>query len=189
MTLQLTGAPAAEPVAVAEAKAFLRLDTTSEDELIAGLIRAAREDVERSAGLALIDQTWRLTIDAVPQSGFVLLPWHPIREIIAVTSYGGEGEVSLVAASDWQEDLISRPARMAFYRQPMPMRALNGLAIDFRAGFGEAGVDVPDQLRRAILVLVGHWYEFRAGYGPDAQPTSYPLHYDRLIAPWRDRRL
>ena len=32
---------------------------------------------------------------------------------------------------------------------------MNGIEIDFSAGFGEAGTDVPDLLNRAILVLVG----------------------------------
>ena len=189
MTLTCTGMPEAEPVAVAEAKAFLRLDTTSEDDLVASLIRAAREDIERAAGLALIDQTWRLTLDAVPASGIVLLPRHPVREVTAVTAHGSEGEVSLVPANDWQPDLISRPARLLFHRPPTPTRAINGVAIDFRAGFGEAGTDVPDLLKRAILALTAHWYEFRAGHGPDGLPTSYPPHYERLVAPWRDRRL
>ena len=39
----------------------------SEDELLSGLIRAAREDVERTTGVALIDQAWRLVLDAWPQ--------------------------------------------------------------------------------------------------------------------------
>ncbi len=189
MTLTCTGAPEAEPVTVSEAKAFLRLGTSSEDELIASLIRAAREDVERATGLALIDQTWRLTLDTVPQNGIALLLRHPVREVIAVTAHGSEGEVSLVAANDWQADVISRPARLFFHRPPAPQRVINGIDIDFRAGFGEAGTDVPDLIRRAILALVAHWYEFRAGYGPDGEPTSFPPHYERLIAPWRDRRL
>ena len=66
---------------------------------------------------------------------------------------------------------------------------MNGLEIDFRAGFGEAGTDVPDLLRRAILLLVAHWYEFRAGFGPGDQPVSYPPSYERMIAHYRDRRL
>jgi uncharacterized phiE125 gp8 family phage protein len=189
MTLVLTGVPEAEPVTVSEAKSFLRLGGSSEDALIEGLIRAAREDVERSAGLALIDQTWRLALDAVPRSDVVMLMRHPVKEIIAVTAYGTEGEASLVGAGDYQADLMSRPARLFFRRRPEPMRAMNGLEIDFRAGFGEAGTEVPDLLRRAMLVLVAHWYEFRASYGPDEQPVSYPPHYERMIAGYRDRRL
>ncbi|MFI0846913.1 head-tail connector protein [Mesorhizobium sp. IMUNJ 23232] len=189
MTLVLTGAPEAEPVTVSEAKSFLRLAGSSEDALIEGLIRAAREDLERTTGLALIDQSWRLVLDAVPRGDMVVLMRHPAKEVIAVTAYGTEDEASLVSPDDYQADLVSRPARLSFRKRPEPMRAMNGLEIDFRAGFGEAGTDVPDLLRRAILVLVAHWYEFRASYGPDEQPVSYPPNYERMISGYRDRRL
>ena len=68
MTLFRTVAPATEPVTLAEAKAYLRLQHDSEDALLAGLVRAAREEVERSTGAALIDQHWRMTLDAWPDS-------------------------------------------------------------------------------------------------------------------------
>jgi uncharacterized phiE125 gp8 family phage protein len=63
MTLIRTVEPAAEPVTLAEAKAHLRLADSSEDDLLTGLIRAARQDVERATGMALIDQHWRLVLD------------------------------------------------------------------------------------------------------------------------------
>jgi uncharacterized phiE125 gp8 family phage protein len=44
-------------------------------------------------------------------------------------------------------------------------------------------------LRRAILVLAAHWYEFRSSYSPADQPVSYPPNYERMIAGYRDRRL
>ena len=66
MTLMRTVTAAVEPVTLAEVKAHLRLDHASEDELLGGLIRAAREEVERATGLALIDQDWRLVIDEWP---------------------------------------------------------------------------------------------------------------------------
>jgi len=189
MALLRTVAPASEPVTAEEAKTFLRLAGSTEDTLLEGLIRAAREDVERAAGLALIDQAWRLAIDAIPASEVVLLMRHPVRQIIAVTAYGSEGEASLVGSGDYQADLSSRPARLLFRKRPQAARAMNGIEIDFRAGFGTAGADVPELLRRAILMLVAHWYEFRASYGPGEQPVSYPPQYERLIAGYRDRRL
>jgi uncharacterized phiE125 gp8 family phage protein len=189
MTLLRTVAPAVEPVAVSEAKAFLRLSGTAEDELLAGLIKAAREDVERATGLALIEQDWRLALDCLPANDVVLLLRHPVREVISVTAYDGEGEVSPVNPGDYQADLVSRPARLLFLNRPPAMRAMNGLEVDFRAGFGESGIDVPDLLRRAILVLVAHWHEFRASYGPDEQPVSYRPQYEHMIAGYRDRRL
>lgn len=189
MTLFRTVEPEAEPVTLAEVKTHLRLAGTSEDDLLAGLIRAAREDVERSTGTALIDQHWRLSLDCLPPSDTVSLLRHPVREITAVTAYGTEGEATMVSAEDYVADLASRPARLHLLRRPQYGRAMNGLEIDFRAGFGEAGTDVPDLLRRAILLLVAHWYEFRAGYRPDEQPVSYPPGYERMLSGHRLRRL
>ena len=189
MTLIRTGAPALEPVTLVEAKAYLRISHTSEDGLISGLIRAAREDVERTTGIALIDQTWRLVLDRWPADNFVMLVRHPVRQVLSVTIFGGEGEASIVNPAAYQFDTLSRPARIHFDRAPGRLRAMNGVEIDFRAGFGEAGTDVPDLLKRAMLLLVAHWYEFRTSFGPDDQPVSYPSGYDRLLSGYRARRL
>jgi uncharacterized phiE125 gp8 family phage protein len=167
----------------------LRLDGAAEDELLSGLIRAAREEVERATGLALIEQSWRLVLDCFPRSGRVTIPLHPVREILSVTLYGSEGEASLLDPACYEADTLSRPARLHFTAPPAPLRAMNGIEIDFSAGFGEAGTDVPDLLRRAMLLLVAHWYEFRAGLGPSDQPVSYPAGYERLIAFYRAGRL
>lgn len=189
MTLFRTQPPAAEPVTLNEAKAHLRVAHASEDDLISALIRAAREEVERATGLALIDQAWRLAADRLPASDTLLLHRHPVREVLSVTVYGSEGEAALVPADDWQLDSLSRPARLHFRKRPQVLQAMNGIEVDFSAGFGEAGTDVPDLLKRAVLLLVAHWYEFRSSVGPEQQPVSYPAGYDRLISGYRERRL
>ena len=66
---------------------------------------------------------------------------------------------------------------------------MNGIEIDFSAGFGESGADVPDLLKRAILLLVAHWYEFRGAVSADQQPVSLPESYRQLIAGFREVRL
>lgn len=189
MTLIRTVDPAAEPVTLSDVKAHLRLDSDGDDDLLNGLIRAAREDVERATGLALIEQGWRLALDDWPPEGCVSMPLHPVREFLAVTAYGSEGEASVISPSSYQVDIASRPARLHFSGPPGPLRAMNGIEIDLVAGFGEAATDVPDLLRRAIVLLVTHWYEFRASFGPGDQPVSYPAGYERMIAPFRRRRL
>ncbi len=189
MTLFRTVDPEVEPVTLVEAKQNLRIDHDSEDELLSGLIRAAREEVEASCGLALVEQSWRLTLDLVPRSGRILLLRHPVREVISVTVYGDAGEASILDPSGYQLDPLSRPARLHMDPVVRPGLVMNGIEVDFTAGFGETGADVPDLLKRAILSLAAHWYEFRASYGAADQPVSYPPAYDRLIAPYRSRRL
>jgi uncharacterized phiE125 gp8 family phage protein len=49
--------PAAEPVGLAEAKAFLRITGAGEDGLVGELVAAARAAIEDAVGLALISRT------------------------------------------------------------------------------------------------------------------------------------
>lgn len=189
MTFVRTTEPSVEPITLSEAKANLRIDHDSEDALIEALICAAREEVEASAGLALIDQDWRRVLDCLPASGRLLLHRHPVKAITSITLYGSEGEASLLDPSDYQLDALSRPARVHILKQPLQFRAMNGVEVDFSAGFGESGADVPDLIKRAMHVLVAHWFEFRASFGAADQPVSFPDAYQRLIGPYRMRRL
>lgn len=189
MALFRTTEPAIEPVSLVEARRHLRLDDESEDVFLEALIRAARQEVENATGLALIKQHWRLTLDRLPHSGLVSLHKHPVVQVLSVTVYGADGEAGLVAPGDYVLDPHSRPARLHFSTAPTSALSMNGIEIDFSAGFGQAGADVPDLIRRAMLMLVAHWYEFRLSFGAADQPASYPSGYDRLIAGYRLRRL
>ena len=69
MSAILLNAPASEPVSLAEAKLFLRVEHDDDDDLIAALIAAARVQVEAQTRRALITQTWRLVRDVWPAGG------------------------------------------------------------------------------------------------------------------------
>lgn len=63
-----TALPANEPVALADAKNYLRLDSgyTADDTLITNLIQAAREHAEKITGRALAQRTFRMVLDSAP---------------------------------------------------------------------------------------------------------------------------
>jgi len=189
MALFRTVPPGAEPLTLADCKAHLRISQDAEDMLLAGLIRAAREEVEMQTGVAMIDQDWRLALDAWPHGGIVPLARHPVKQVLSVTLRGADGEAAVMDPAGYRLDGLSRPARLWVETRPVPGAPLNGIEIDFRAGFGEAGTDVPDVLKRAMLLLVAHWYEFRAGSYEDAGCGSIPDGFRRLTEGWRARRL
>ena len=76
-----------------------------------------------------------------------------MRELLSVTVYGADGEASVVDPAGIETDLSSRPARLLISARVAPARRLNGIEVDFTAGFGETGVDVPDPLKRAVMTL------------------------------------
>lgn len=189
MALFRTLAPEFEPVTLAEAKAHLRIQDDAENDLISGLVRAARQETEARTGMALLVQKWRLALDSIPLDGVIPLDRHPVRAIAAVTLHGEDGTVSVMDPADYQLDPNGRPARLMFSTVPDRLRHWNGVEVDFECGFGTAGADVPDMLKRAILMLVAHWFEFRSAFGPDDQPVSIPDGFLRLIAGHARKRL
>ncbi|MEH0055865.1 head-tail connector protein [Brucella abortus] len=60
-----------------------------------------------------------------------------------------------------------------------------GIEVDFIAGFGESGVEVPDTLKQAILTLTAHLYESRAGVNADAVQRSFPPIVNQMVDSWR----
>src|SRR5690348_5594094 len=100
MNITTLVAPAAEPLALAEAKDYLRIAYDGEDDLVGGLIAAARARVEALAGIAMISRTLRVTLDRWPKGTLEMrcfrLPVRPADELVAVTVYDSEGDAETV---------------------------------------------------------------------------------------------
>ncbi|MBO0134552.1 head-tail connector protein [Agrobacterium burrii] len=184
MTYALINPPQTEPLTLAEVKAHLRLDSGDEDALLTTLIRTAREHLERTTGLCLLRQTWRLYLDRWPQTGVILIGKGPVQTIETILVFGSDGRETNITAADKLLDGTARPARL-WLRDPLtPGRAMNGIEIDFIAGYGEAGTDVPDALKRAMLMHVAQMFAFRGAVAPENQPAAVPAGYERLVSPF-----
>jgi hypothetical protein len=136
MTSYLIAGPGGEPVSLAEAKQFARIDGSDEDALVGALIAAARLHVESITGRALITQTWRLVLPCVKG---LLVPLPVVPAMALVDAPAGavlQGDAVLLAT------------------------AVDELTVDYTAGYGGAG-DVPADLKQAVLALVDDWYENR----------------------------
>jgi len=189
MTIAELLPPLAEPITLAEAKAHLRLETNDEDALLSALIRAAREHLEGQTGLCLIVRPLRLYLDDWPDTKVIQIARGPVQTIETVTVYDALGEPVEADVAGYLLDGAARPTRLILPERPTTMRALNGIEIDFTAGFGESGADVPDTLKRALLLHVAAMFELRGALALDEQPGAVPQGYDRLIAPHCMRRL
>lgn len=190
MTTSLLLAPALEPVTLAEAKAHLMLETSAEDGLVSSLITIAREHLERMTGLCLISQKHRLYLDDLPPEGPVSIPRGPLIRVDAIRIYDALGQAVALAVSGLVHDRGGPPARLFLPDTAFqPGRPINGIEVDFTAGFGDTAVDVPGTLKRAMLLHVGQMYLVRGAVALADQPAVLPDGYERLIAPFRLRRL
>lgn len=189
MTIVVTDPAVGEVLTLAQVKTHLKVETGEEDGLIEGLIRTAREHLENCAGLSLLEQGFRLFLDDWPKACAILIRRHPVKSVDAVAIYDEDGLPHEVDLSAVRVELARRPARLIVSAIRAPMRITNGIEVDFTAGFGESGADVPDVLKRAMLVHIAAMYETRGSIGPGEQPAVVPAGYERLIAPYRRRAI
>ena len=191
MISYLLAGPAEEPVTLAEAKAWVKLDGADEDALLATLSTAARLHLESVTGRALLTQSWRLVLDAWPAGGEVRLPVAPLSALTEIRAFDEDGDGHTLALEQFLVAPGDEPVRLLLPATVAGMPVLRqrfGIEIDYVAGFG-AAADVPQELKQALLVLVAHWFEHRDAVVIAGSGAVIPFGFDRLIAPWREVRL
>ena len=70
------GTVATEPISLAEAKTYLKVDYSDEDTLITLLIKGVREQVEQFTGLAITARTIEYFDEEIPESIVLPFPDH-----------------------------------------------------------------------------------------------------------------
>ena len=176
MSLQLNTPPAAEPVTLDQAKAWLRVESGGdEDALIAALVAAARARAEWHTGRAFVTQAWTLWLDRAETR--IAIPLPPLLSVQSVTLYKRDDSALVLEAGDYTVDAAG--SRVLLKVAPFELRPVNAAAVAFTAGYGDAA-DVPADIAQAVLQIVSALYEHRGG---EATPT--PDSALALLAPYR----
>lgn len=194
---KLVEAPATEPVSLVEAKAFLRVDGTTDDDLINSLIKSARIACEEHTKRAFITQTWTLTKDGfgqvdddLPISNFTVGPRiaggchiqlsrEPIQSITSIETFDTANQSADLDAAAYLLDAASgRIVLNDGYTWPTELRAYASVLVTFVAGYGDAATDVPQPIRDAIKLFVAAMFENR-------QCMELPISVKTLLGPFR----
>lgn len=155
--LVLVTAPSVEPLSLADAKAWLRVQHTAEDDLITDLIVAARQRAELLSERQLITATWRLTLDSFPSgNGGLVIPRPRLISVTSITYVDTAGTTTTMPAADYIADTDSEPGWIVpAYGDiwPTPRVQANAVKVTYTAGYGAAATNVPKEL---ILGIKGH---------------------------------
>lgn len=192
MALSLSSAPATEPVTVAEAKAHLRLDHSSDDDYLEDfVIPAARRYAETLTRRAFITQTWILRLNGFGGGGPIVLPKPPLVSITSVTYTDTAGDSQTWAASSTGYVLEQptgehamhasiRPAYGVSY--PSTRDIVDSVVITYVAGYGAASA-VPIGIKHGLLMLIEDLYRNR-GSEIDGSRSRVALAAEALLAPF-----
>lgn len=177
----ITTPAAAEPVSWDEAEAHLRLDgDTSEQALVERLIAAARAHVEAYTGTRLASQTVSVKCDCF--TDLARLPEAPVTSVTSIEYVDTAGTTQTLSTDVYElrADGIEA-AIVRKYNQVWPAIRL-GSRITLTAVVGYAAA--PDDVRHAMLLLVGAWYENREQtvVGVSVADLPMPVSAEALLA-------
>lgn len=186
--LRRLAAPGAEPLPLAKAKGYLRVDHDADDDLIQDLIAAARLMVESMADRTTVTTAWEYTLDRAAWSGrhrgylipgipfadlpcggsplAIRLPMPPIVSIGSVERVGIDGTATALdpdsyRLADGTPGYVSMPRGL-----DRTAPACESIRVAYTAGYGPDPADVPRNLVHALRMLLSHYYEHRSSDEP-----------------------
>ena len=180
-------APATEPLELDDTKNHLGVDLTDDDGMIERLTGAARRQAESYLGRALITQTWEMHLDRFPV-WTIKVPRPPLRSIESLVYIDSVGTTQTLEAERYRVDTASEPGRITpTYggTWPATRAATNALTVQFKAGYGDAEENVPEDIRQALLLLVGSFYEHREDIVVGETVALLPRTAKALLHPYR----
>ncbi len=188
MAYQQLVAPAIEPIALADAKQHLNVDTGDDDALIAMLIAAARQYAEQLTRSSFITQQWSLVLDRFPGCA-VSLEHGPVQSIDSITYLDMGGALQTVPSESYVSDMSGLLARVTpRFGQiwPATLPQIGAVTVSFTAGYGATADKVPAGLVHWIKMRVATLYEHReevvSARGVNVTPLAF---VDGLLDPYR----
>jgi uncharacterized phiE125 gp8 family phage protein len=182
--------PETNPVSLAEMKLHLRIETsvTADDDLITSLITAATRWAEDFQGRKFVTQTVVEKYDRFPgTAGTIYLPYPPLISITSIVYVDTAGDNQTIDSALYTVDATNEPGRVVpAYSKIWPTTRghINDVTITYSAGYGNASA-VPDTVKAAIKLMVGHWYENREEVIVGGIPATIPFGARELLWPQR----
>lgn len=199
-SLNRTVAPAVEPLSLAEAKEWVRVDSddASQDATLNALIASARERFEDITRRALITQTWVMKFDRFPgliavtpdfpgweylrlgadgDPRVIRLARPPLIAVSSITYMDTAGATQTLDPASYLVDASSQLARVfPAYGTYWPVTRPQGAAvtITYTAGYGASATSVPASIKDRLKAWIGHCFAMR-----EKQDDDY---LDRLFA-------
>lgn len=199
MALSLVTAVLAEPVSLAEVKAWCRVDSDmhADDALLTSLITAARQSIDGPdgwLGRALMKQTWDLKLDRFPAGwshvaqayDTIVVPLPPLISVTSLTYVDTAGTSTTLATTEYTVDTASEPARItpAYSKSwPSTRDVMHAVTVRIVCGYATANA-VPTPIKTGLKSLVAHLYAEREAVS-DGAKVVVPWHVEQLLANYR----
>jgi len=164
MSWKLITPPAGLAISLAEGQLAARADVDEDGKspLDADIVRAIRTytaEAEGETSRAVVEQTWRLTLDRFPES--IELRRPPLLQVVHVKYRDAAGTLQTLSPEDYEVDGESEPGFIVpapGCAWPAAANKINAVEVVIRCGYGSDDAKVPDSIKGFILARVAEQF-------------------------------
>jgi uncharacterized phiE125 gp8 family phage protein len=179
LSAELITAATSEPLTLDQAKAQLNIATNNNDHdlELSDLIAQAREQWEGDTDTVCCTSTWRVRSEYMQDA--LKLPKRPIQSIESIKYYDGSNTLVTLTTDFYNFDAPKREIKRQFLKVfPVSLYRWDAWETIYVCGFSKDGSLVPAIAKRAMLLLVGYYFEQRG----DADSQNDLKAYEKLVA-------
>lgn len=165
--LRLVTAASTQPLTLDEAKLWLRVDGTAENDLITDQIKGATQFVEDeiSGHRQLITATYEIGVQSWWSYDFLSLPRPPLQAVDWIKYYDTNGTLTTLDSSYYDvKTYLKQPGTIALAYQkfwPVVQTRRNWpILIQFQCGYGSAS-SVPAKVKQVLRLVLNWMYSRR----------------------------
>ena len=207
LTIATDTTPEQEPISVQDAKDYLRLDTSTDDGTIQGLITAARIEAENEQGRECARKQFILALDSFPTAGFgpfwleitaaygtrayqfstsrgCISLLDPLVSVDSFTYTDSAGTIhTLTENVDYIVDKLKHPGIVCpAYGTQWPTADLwPSSAVQITFTVGPTPVMCPANVKQGVLLLTSQWYEGRIPFEAIRFVAELPFSVTSLL--------
>ena len=173
-------------VSPSDLRHHLRIDAREDDQLLLRLELSALAHIEDKIGAVLMSRTVTMSIDSFPIYENIQLPVQPATAVSSIVYRDENGNDQTLDDSQYHLNITGNFGEIApapGAQWPAVFEDKKSITIKYRAGY-ESPNEVPEPIRLAVMLLVGHWYEHREA-SSSSNLRDIPIGVDSLIAPYR----
>lgn len=173
-------------LSLADAKTWLRVDSSDEDALITSLIDVAVGAVQSYIGQALVEIDTFLF--GLPYFSDEVLPVGPLNTINSITYYDQGDNLQTLASHLYWVDLGHVTQPHLFFRQPLPdVYDYRAQPVIISASVGYAANSIPPAVLHAVRLLLSQYYDIRENFAVGTVVSAeMPNGIKSLLSPYRN---
>jgi uncharacterized phiE125 gp8 family phage protein len=172
------------PVTLDEAKDHLRVVGTDDNNYINGLLLAATDWAEKFQNRTFVQRARTMELDEFKT--IICPPYPPLVSVTSIVYVDTNGTNQTLSATYYRVNTGSEPGRITEaygYYWPLIRDVTGAVTIIYEAGYGKAA-KVPDDVKAAIKLIVGHLYEHREAVS-EVTLNEVPMTAKSLLWPNR----